>query len=184
MKELDTSISNEPGVQSAALQPDDVLEQLQSTDGHTTRNVLKARAAVIDRRSPSLGSTDTSPASPGAKQVATEDHGTSTRGKSLTTQTMEKSKSKTDILAQHANGMCMMATCYVNGEATREAFMSAKTESAKAKIDSEKYKGVFFGAKAKSVMINDLFRLKDAGVYSEEEFIVESRKIMDQFRIP
>lgn len=42
-------------------------------------------------------------------------------------------------------------------------------------------KSVFFSAKAKSVMFSDLFRLREVGIYLEEEFRVESRRIMDSF---
>jgi len=41
LKELKISIVNEEGAKRVVLQSDQILEQLKSTDGHATRNVLK-----------------------------------------------------------------------------------------------------------------------------------------------
>ncbi len=41
LKELNTSTTNEEGAEKVVLQSDQVLEQLKSTNGHATWNVLK-----------------------------------------------------------------------------------------------------------------------------------------------
>ena len=102
---------------------------------------------------------------------------------SATTQEKEKMLSKAEILVEQAKGIVTMATSYAHGEGHRESFMSARSESSMAKIDSEKRKAMFFTAKAKSVMLGDLLKLRDAGVYSEEEFRAESKKIIQSFEL-
>ena len=58
LKEIKTSTSNEDNSNKATLQCDEVLEQLQCTDGHAARNVLKRRQSIIYRCSSSASSGD------------------------------------------------------------------------------------------------------------------------------
>jgi hypothetical protein len=48
LKELKTRTSNEDDFNKIALHCDDVLEKLKTTDGHTSRNVLKKQRSFID----------------------------------------------------------------------------------------------------------------------------------------
>ncbi len=48
LKELKTRTSNEDDSDKVALHYDDVLEKLKTTDGHTSRNVLKKQQSFID----------------------------------------------------------------------------------------------------------------------------------------
>ena len=89
--------------------------------------------------------------------------------------------SKAEILAKQAKNIVTMATSYAHGEGYRESFMSARSESSMAKVDSERRKTMFFTAKAKNVMLGDLLKLRDVGVYSEEEFRAKSKNIIQIF---
>ena len=84
-------------------------------------------------------------------------------------------------LAEQAKGIVTMATSYAHEEGHRESFMSARSESSMAKVDLERRKAMFFTAKAKNVMLGDLLKLRDARVNLEEEFRVESKKIIQSF---
>ena len=51
--------------------------------------------------------------------------------------------SKVEILAKQAKNIVTMATSYAHGEGYRESFMSARSESSMAKVDSERRKTMF-----------------------------------------
>lgn len=196
LRELKTGTSNEEDSDRAAIQPEDVIDAIRATDGHAARNVLRVRQSMLDARSPSLGSSESGP--PRSPENVSSDHvqGTlregsgaavrrmrvaSSTGPSATTQEKEKLMTKAEILAEQTKGIVTMATSYAHGQEHRESFMTARTESCMAKVDSEKRKAMFFTAKAKSVMLGDLLKLRDAGVYSQEEFRAESKKIIQSF---
>ena len=95
--------------------------------------------------------------------------------------TKKKMLSKAEILDEQANGIVTLATSYAHGEGHHELFMSARSKSSMAKVDSERRKAMFFTAKAKSVMLGGLLKLRDARVNLEEEFRAESKKIIQSF---
>jgi hypothetical protein len=80
--------------------------------------------------------------------------------------------SKEEILAVQAKAMTAMASQF--GGETREAYL-------RSKMDTEHRHVLMFKQKEHSLKLADLFRLKDAWVYSVEEFAIESKKIMDSF---
>ena len=139
----------------------------------------RAGGGAASQRLRTLGTTGR--AAPVATTGQQSPGGSNSRCVSATTQEKEKMLSKAEILAEQAKGIVTMATSYAHGEGHRESFMSARSESSMAKVDSERRKAMFFTAKAKSVMFGDLLKLRDAGVYSEEEFRAESKKIIQSF---
>jgi hypothetical protein len=82
----------------------------------------------------------------------------------------EKQLLKGEILAAQAKAMTAMASQF--GGETQEAYL-------RSKMDSEHRRALMFKQKERSLKLVDLFCFKDAGVYSTEEFAIESKKIMD-----
>ena len=154
LAELKTGTSNEENADKAVLQPADFLEQLKVTNGHAKRNTLKRRQSIIDQMSPSLSVGD------------------STAVKESSTESVERKRTKTDILAETARGISSLAHTYAKGEEHRDSLILLKMES-------EKKRCSMFGSKDCSMQINDLFRLHDEGFYSPSEFKVEMQKILD-----
>jgi len=97
-----------------------------------------------------------------------------------TTQEKEKMLFKAKFLAEQIKGIITMATSYAHGQGHCESFMTTRIESSIAKVDSERRKTMFFPVKAKSVMLGDLLKLRDVGVYFKEEFRTKS-KIIQSF---
>ena len=71
-----------------------------------------------------------------------------------------------------AKAMTAMASQF--GGETQDAYLCSK-------MDSEHYCVLMFKQKERSLKLADLFRLKDAGMYLDEEFVIESKIIMDSF---
>ena len=148
LAELKTGTSNEENADKAVLQPANFLEQLKVTNGHAKKNTLKRRQSIVDHMSPSLSVGD------------------STAVKESSMESVERKRTKTNILAEIAEGITSLANTYAKGEEHRDSLILLKMEF-------EKKRCSMFGSKDRSMRINDLFRLCDEGFYSPSEFKVE-----------
>ena len=107
----------------------------------------RAGGGAASQRLRALGTTGR--AVPVATTGQQSPRGRNSRCVSATTQEKEKILSKAKILAEQAKGIVTMATSYAHREGHRESFMSARSESSMAKVDSERRKAMFLPLRQK-----------------------------------